>query len=252
MTTVFFAEGCTAPEKGRLLEDYLSGELTEAQAATFEEHYFACPACLEAIRVRQSGPHALVQSNRFATARARYLLGLMAAALVAAAAIFIMWRVGFGVRKDGSSATSLAELARATLPHYVPSAADERDDEPRRQFVEAMRFYGEGDLTRVVPGLEASWKGDPSRPETGYYLGAAFLVTNRVDRAIKTLAATVTLGESPFLDRSKLLLAKAYLRREEIDEARRVLHEVMESNGEVRSEAETLLDGIDRVSRAPR
>jgi hypothetical protein len=248
MTREEYAEGCTASEKGRLLEDYLGGELTEAQAVPFEDHYFTCRACLEAIRVRQSGPHILAQSDGFSRGRVRYLWGLMAATLLAAAVIVLMWRGGFGVGKDGTSATSLAELARATLPKYVPSTAGGSDDEPRRQFVEAMRSYDEGDPARVVAGLEASWKGDPSRPETGYYLGAAFLVTNRVDRAIETLGATIALGESPFLDRSKLLLAKASLRRDKIDEARRVLHEVVERNGEARSEAERLLNGIDRFS----
>lgn len=252
MNIVLYAEGCTAPDKGRLLEDYLNGELTEAQAASFEEHYFGCSACLEAIRVRQSGVHALARLSRAAPARMRLWWGVVAAALVIGATLYVVRRNGSPILSGRSSAASLAELSHAEPPKYAPTIAGGSDDEPRRLFVEAMRYYSAGDVDRAVAGLETSWRGDSARPETGFYLGAAFLVTNRVDRAIEALRTTVTLGESPFLERSKVLLAKAYLRREAIDEARRELREVVEGGGELRGEAARLLEGIELVAAGKR
>lgn len=249
MSTVYCPAGCTAPDKGRLLEDYLSGELTEAQATAFEGHYFECSVCLDAIRVRQSGPYALGRWDQTPRTRMRVRLGLIAASLVVGATLYVLCGSGVPNLSRRNPAATLADASRVTAPQYVPSIAGGSDDEPRRRFVDAMQTYSAGDPGGAIPGLEASWTADSSRPETGFFLGASYLVTNRVDRAIETFGTTVALGASPFRERSKILLAKAYLRREAMDDARRELREVAARGGELHDEAERLLDAMERVAK---
>jgi hypothetical protein len=51
--------GCVDPARGEALEAYLDRRLTAEEEAVFEEHYFACAACLETIRIRQALPAVL-------------------------------------------------------------------------------------------------------------------------------------------------------------------------------------------------
>jgi hypothetical protein len=248
MNKELFPEGCSAPDLGCLLEDYLANELPEDKLAVFEEHYFGCAACLEAIRVRQSGPHALAQWRKILKTRMRYRAGIGIVVVVAGAAWYAAWSGRLPGFSTTSASKSIADLSRVAAPVYVPSTAGGgREDAPRKQFVDAMRSYVAGGIVEATGGLEASWRADPSRPETGYYLGACYLVGNRVDGAIETLNATIALGESPFLDPSKILLAKAYLRRDAIGEARKELQDVLGRGGSSRSEALNLLEGIEHI-----
>ena len=240
MIDVLCPEGCTSPDMGRLLESYLNGELTEDKAEAFENHYFGCAACLGAIRVRQSGPHAFARWKLLSDGRNWLRLGLIAAALVVAATLYVMCGHGLSGPFVRNSGSSFAELSRVTPPSYAPSIVDGSDDESRQSFVEAMKSYSTNDLGRAVVGLEESWKGDHSRAETGFYLGASYLMSNRVDRAIETLRTTIALGESSFLDRSRILLARR-TSGGNVDHALRELREVRDP---IHDEAERLFEGI--------
>jgi hypothetical protein len=248
MNKELYPDGCTAPDLGCMLEDYLASELPEDKLTVFEEHYFGCAACLEAIRIRQSGPHALAQWRRILKTRMRFRVGIGIVIFVTGLTVYAVWSGWIPSSSIRGSSTSLADLSRVAAPAYLPSTAAGGEGAARQMFDEAMKSYTAGGIVEATPGLEASWRADPSRPETGYYLGACYLVGNRVDPAIETLSATIALGESPFLDRSKILLAKAYLRRDAIEDARRELQDVLGRGGSSGGEAKRLLEGIDRIS----
>ena len=61
-------------KSANLLEQYLLGELAEAERSAFEEHYFSCPACAEEV----------VTATKFLDNARRPLMRLAAEAPVAA------------------------------------------------------------------------------------------------------------------------------------------------------------------------
>jgi len=138
----------------------------------------------------------------------------------------------------------LAELARIEPPYYEPIRLRGATHEAQRRFRTAMESYLESDYVSAIPGLEEAAKLDPQAPNISFFLGACYLLTDRTSEGTETLQHTVDLGDTPFLEESLLLLAKANIGEGKLDAARSELQSVVALDGSFESEAKALLDSI--------
>jgi cytochrome c-type biogenesis protein CcmH/NrfG len=248
-------------------ERYLRRELDEEAAAAFEDHFFSCDECfasLQDLRALHDGLARTpvdVEVRRWGTRRVVWLVAAAAVLVLGSAGSFRLLRTG-AVRSPEqapavsaslpTTAETLLELARVDPPRWEPVRLRGPQDEAARRFGEAMKRYGQGDWNGALPGLREAARLDPKSPATGFYLGACALQAGRTGEAIGSLARTVALGDTPFVEEARYYLAKAHLRSGDVAAAREELRKVVAARGERREAARDLLSRLDAVTaRSP-
>ena len=140
---------CEQARKQDLIEKYVAGQLPDGEMAAFEEHYFGCAECLEAVQVGQaiqlSGFQSKVISMPVRTqTRPRWMVALSAAAALILAAL-VGWRVFVAQPQQtqivGQVVGNDPRLAAPIEPAVVPRQAD-----PEPQLLASNR-----DLGAVIP-----------------------------------------------------------------------------------------------------
>jgi len=75
------------------------------------------------------------------------------------------------------------------------------------------------------------------------------LLTGEPEAAIAQLRRTIALGESPYLEEARFYLAKAYLRRGELQAAESELRKTVELRGDREKEARELLQNVEAIRK---
>ncbi len=143
----------------------------------------------------------------------------------------------------GSAAeTQLMELARINPPHYTPITLRGATDPAQQLFRNAMVHYQAGHYAAAVPGLKEAAAKDPAAANIQFFLGASCLLSGQTDEAIIRLDQVIGMGSTPFLEESRLLLAKIFIHRRDPAAARDQLESVIEMNGDYVELARRLRD----------
>ncbi len=263
---------CDAVHSGDLVERYALGELSDAERSSFEDHFFACDSCFEAVRLMQS--LQAVADERPRTS----LPGLQAVAprrtrkwtmWGAAAAVVI---AGFGLAEMGRRAPrtevrtaqtnpaaaitvpgpspELQLLARVDAPRYTApnlrSAAPARDT----QFRAAMAKYAAGEYAVAAEALRGLANGGPETAAARFYLGICEMMTGDANDAAEHLRATASLGETPYLEEARFFLAKALLAKQDTAGATQALEQTIALTGDRETEARRLLEQLRHAAPA--
>jgi tetratricopeptide (TPR) repeat protein len=239
---------CTQVERDGITLKYILGKLDEEDRQAFEEHYFSCGACYEALAADMALETELAE-NRWrveersspAIWRPQWALAAAAAALVLVVGALLWFRVP-GPQMQPSSV--LAELSEVDPPPYAPKSLRGVENQARRELHAAMAPYQKGDFTMAIPLLEAVAQAQPTHPAAHFYLGACLLLTDRPEEALESLSRVVTLGESPFLDWALFYRGKAHLRLDNRNAADDDLSEVAGRGGELAAAAQEILDQL--------
>jgi len=262
---------CDKITRGEIAEKYVLGELSEPDREAFERHYFECSRCFEELqtyRALQLELKRAAPAIRAEPARTRipwaWTWAPTAAVVLLAVGIGLWFRQHATVPipvpapvvrapKVQASAEpplpTLQELAQVQPPPYVPTTLRGAEDEAQQRFREAMRHYLKGDYGAAIPGLRRAFELNPKTPEIRFFLGACHLLTGQTDAAIFHLRATVTLGDSPYLEEAHFYLAKAYIRKRILSAARRELISLVELHGEREKEARWLIEQIELLEK---
>lgn len=135
----------------------------------------------------------------------------------------------------------LARLARFEPPRYVPSVLRGAADQSTVSFQKAMKAYVAGNYGTAVPILREAAGLEPARPDIAFFLGASELLSGKTDGAITAFERTIAMGDTPFMEEARLYLAKAYLKRGDVERARAELETLKSLRGEWASEADAIL-----------
>ncbi len=248
-------------------ERYLAGTLSEPERDAFEEHYFACDRCFEALTIlkatreglRASGAPAPVTAHPPAPLampapkprRALWTgIGIAAALLAGAVALTNFHSappVPKTARVPASGAPSAAfELeARMDPPAWVPQVLRGAELASFQRFQQAMAPYAAHDYAAVSTGLRSVLEADPSSLDARYFLGICELLTGNLEPGIAELRSVIATGSaSPYLEEAHFYLGKALLRQGKLSEARKQFEWVAGQAGDLRDNAAAILNRL--------
>jgi len=241
---------CSRVRAEGIAESYLLGRLDEPDREAFEEHLVACAACADELAGLYTLKAELQRSREQIVADAAvrprtwhrpWVLAVAAAVLAVAAGLGVWMRL----QPASGPRPELAALAAIEPPAYAPMRLRGSEDEAARRFRVAMELYAAGDWNGALPGLRAAAALDPEAPQIAFYLGACALLAGETDEAIAELERTAALGDTPFLEEARFLLAKAHLRNGDLGSSGNELAEVIALDGDRRQEAQDLLKRLD-------
>lgn len=253
-------------------ERYVSGDMTEHEQSTFEQHFFTCDVCFERVRELQQvqaalrppgGAHAAPRRS------ARWIAGLSAAAMLVLSVGAWQWFSRTAPsHPTGSSAESspqtgvndasgrahtreaaIGALALVTPPSFTPVTTRGSDSGARRQFEAAMVKYGAGRYADAEAGLSAAVASAPDLAPAQFYLGVSRLLLGHPSDARPPLTAAASLGVSPWNEESHFYLAKAALAQDDVATAAKELKVAAASGAGPAGEATRLLAALADLPR---
>jgi tetratricopeptide (TPR) repeat protein len=238
---------CKVVTQDQIVERYAAGQLNQADTEAFEQHFFECENCYEALQDQGAMRAALSNAPReelspAAPSRADFNpWWLLAAAVLVAGLGLVLWLAPWA----GSPTDQVLIAASAVeAPPYEPSTLRSVVGEGELAFREAMAAYEEGDLAAAIPGLENAVALDEGLDKAHFYLGACYLLENRPEEAIDSLSHVAGFEDTPYSDWAHFYRAKAHLRLGDLDSALADLSEVISVGGELKSKAEEVLEQI--------
>ena len=268
---------CARVAREEILETYLAGRLAEQDREAFEEHYFGCPRCFDEIRTLQTIRDVLpTVTDKVESDTARPVIPWLPALGLAAVAAFAVGSALF-IRQQPASAPpvsttaaspkdtpvperpipqqpaqiasepSVEQLARVEPPRYEPLKLRGAPDEAAQRFQRGMERYGKADYAGAVENLRVAADLDPDGIHILFFLGISHLMLGQDDEAIGRLRGTIARGDSAYLEEAHWYLAKALLRRKDLDGAESHLKTVIQLRGSKRDEARQLLTQIGKI-----
>ena len=267
------AVNCEQVIRDALAEPYLRGELNEADQEAFERHYFECARCFDELETYRALGQALKEVDQLPLAEPAvrgasvHWMWAAAAATVVMAIALSLWlprTTPAPLEVPGTSPSavatpppamrppapapnvpSLTELAHVLPPTYTPATMRGASDDAARRFREAMQRYVTGDFAGAMAGLRVAARDHPDAPDIAFFLGVCSLLTGERAAAVGQLRRTIALGESPYLEEAHFYLAKAHLRRGELQAASSELAKTVQLRGDREKEARELLQRVE-------
>jgi TolA-binding protein len=273
---------CPLESEPELAEAYVAGTLSEAEQDAFEQHFFACAACLAQVQVLQEikdGVRRLPPATssyrpvRPARLAAPWLGLALAAGLVAAVGWW--WQgssapvppstVAVGPQAPSTPAPTapvtppateppapptrqaqLAQLALVVPPRYVPLAV--RGAAPAAgTFDAAMTHYVAGRYRDAAVELRALSEATPADPGIAFFWGVSELALGQAVGAREGLTRAIAADVQPYADEAHFYLAKAFLLDGDVERARRELQFSVEHEVGPEGEAARMLAALARL-----
>ena len=247
--TYLSMSACTRYPDDDVVLRYVTSDLAEPDLTVFEDHLFACDACLARVERYQAAQQVLArralpaiptvvpvgisgvgQSPR--RPMPLWLLGAIAASLVVVAGGLWSWqRVGAPSPKRiavqvapveasspsnvrNAAALQAAVLAMVAPPPYL-ALTTRGDGAETARFKEAMQAYTRADWATAAGRL-----ADRGHGRARFYQGIADLMRGEVAAATTTLDAARKSGVQPYARESVFYLGKAALQRGDVEQAR--------------------------------
>ncbi|MEO7274529.1 MAG: zf-HC2 domain-containing protein [Vicinamibacterales bacterium] len=265
-------------------EAYVAGELTDDEQARFEDHYFECEACFNAVQHLQD-LQAILPANRNAAGQPATIVppslplgrripgwAMVAAASLIAAAGLWGARTVLTPPADPAVATTAAvpttipptppespipaadpwlTLAVVTPPIYapLPTRAAASTTATARAFEAAMADYTAADYERAAAALSALSPRAPADARVQFFLGVTHLLAGQVELARAPLERAVATRLTPYADEAHFYLAKTALATRDRAQAEAELRKAIRLGAGPEGEAARLLDALQTLPR---
>jgi len=137
--------------------------------------------------------------------------------------------------------TALAEFSPPRYSQPLWRGASQTD------FERAMQRYSKGDYAAATPELLAALKADPANSAAQFFLGICYLMQGADDLGIARLKDTIALADSPEVEEAHYYLAKALLRKRDVNGAIAEVRQAIRLHGPRQREEQSLLESITEV-----
>lgn len=274
---------CTGSPAEVFALPYVEGNLPEAEAERFEEHYFDCPVCLDYLETIQAmgAGMARVPAPAFAKPQPRGLPAWprMTWAIGSAAAALLLIGITYRLvaHKDAGPATArtapapapavqpaapsatqppaadATQLADLELPAYA--AANLRGDGEDANFTAGMKAYSRSNCAAALPALARVAADSPDSRAARFYRGVCQMHTGDLSAAAAALRSVADEGDSPQQESAYYYLAQVALKRNDPGTAHRFLLETIALKGDLErragAEDRKVLDWVKAERPAP-
>jgi len=267
---------CTRyPDEDQILR-YVTSDLAESDLIVFEDHLFACDACLAQVQRYQAAQQVLERRTLPAMPTVVpiglsgggptpprqmpwWILGAVAASLVVAGGLWSWQRAAAPPVQQvaveaapveasspsnvrNAAALQVAVLAMVAPPPYLPMTT-RGDGAASARFTKAMQAYTRADWVAASQALATV-----DTAEARFYEGIADLMRGEPSQATTPLDAARTSGVEPYARESVFYLGKAALQRGDVAQARRWFDAALAGNASTGREAARLLAALDELA----
>ena len=264
---------CTRYPDDEVVLQYVAGDLDEPELVAFEDHLFACDACLARVERYQAAQQALatreipsapvvVASNTARPASSSHAIPWWALAIAASllvglavSAVYLRQAPAEQLQARtvpspppepspavGSSASALrvAVLAMVTPPPYLSLTTRGEGDS---RFSAAMQSYTRTDWAVASRELAAI-----DTTEARFYQGIADLMRGEGHAAVAALDAVRASGQQPYARESLFYIGKAALQRGDVPAARRSFAAARDAGAGPAGEAARMLASLSELT----
>ena len=229
---------CNEFEASGTIARYVAGNLDEAAAEDFENHYLTCVRCQTTVRAGAALRGSDI-SRATGTRTRRVMIG---AAITVAAASFAgisLWR--------GGDTRMLRDLGRVDVaPLYLGSPVRAADSRDAVLFDSAMTLYGARRYQDAARVLESARASSNDVPALNFFLGASHLLAGAPERAAAAFGVVIDAGESLYLTEAYLYRAKAQLQQGRRSAALADLRTAGQRGGAAGESAQQLLEQLEQ------
>jgi hypothetical protein len=264
---------CSGERAEAVAEEYLRGDLPQAEALSFEEHCLECDACFEHVRVLEAVRDTLVEKHWMKPPVWAAVTMAAAAALIVAVAVQ-HWYAGTShlsrpqsvsqvpvekqvappqpvqstrpepdAPKTGSKPTNLALLADKSLPPFRETQL--RGASAGEHFESGMRAYAANDCATAIGELKRVPRSSDRGEAVVLYAGACQYQLRNLAAARASLTQLASNQDSPLTEVARYYLAQVELAQNHAAEARRWLNEVVSLHGDYEARASAQLKKIN-------
>jgi hypothetical protein len=276
---------CTGSPAEVLALPYVEGNLPEAEAERFEEHYFDCPVCLDYLQTIQAmgAGMARVPAPAFAKPQPGRLLAwpVMTWAIGSAAALLLLTGITYRLvaHRDAGPTTARTAPAPAPAPAVQPAAtlgkqppaadatlladlelpayaaANLRGDSEDANFTAGMKAYSRSNCAAAMPALARVAADSPDSRAAKFYRGVCQMHAGDLSAAAATLRPVADAGDSPQQESAYYYLAQVALKRNDPGTAHKLLFETIALKGDLEWQAgvedRKVLDLVKAEREAP-
>jgi len=252
---------CTGAPADQWLEEYVAGTLPEAEALSFEEHYFACPVCLAQVEALEAAagqvrdepvdlPAAPGRLPVRSPIRWPVFAGALAATIVAAFLGFRIWQQGAAPAQGSSQsqpampqrAADLAQMADLALPPF--RATTVRGESKKGRFDVGMQAYAAGNCPAAIDALARVPAASERATVAQFYAAACRMKLADYAGAAQGFEAIARAGDSAFQEAAMYYLAQTELARNDAGSARSELEQVVALDGDFALRARRQLNAL--------
>lgn len=240
---------CSHFTEGDVPERYVRGDLDPPVALAFEEHYFSCEDCFEALRQLRElrdgleSQRASMEVSPRAVAPTVWQVSVAVVAFLLAAGA--AWTLGRGAGTGPPDAqTAFGELVAIDPPVYSPVRLRGSHSDGNESFEAAMARYSKEDWAGALPGLRKAANLEPQRTQFAFFLGVCALMAGNTDEAVESLSRAIVGGDTTYIEDSRFFLGKAHLRAGNLTAARFQFQKTVELQGGRSAEARRILDRL--------
>jgi tetratricopeptide (TPR) repeat protein len=249
---------CDDVAPNAVAEQYVAGQITDAEQDAYEAHYFECPHCLDDLRTLQAIRNSLSARTRAANQNTRPRWWSLAAAVLFAAALGWWWmnRAPARVEVRREPTTNIDpnagryarydQLARIEPSPYTESRF-RGASEAEMKFRAAMRLYAQNDFTGAVPGLAGAAHLDPQSSAIRFYLGLSELLTGKDADGERDLRLVAAKEDALQAGDAHYYLGLALLKKHDADAALGELRRAIASQSASSADAQRLIAAIQAV-----
>jgi len=260
-------KSCTGSPAEQFLEPYLQGVLPEAEAESFEEHYFDCPVCLARLEALQAVARKLASEPRGPIRKPipwPTRVGTRLGAFGAIAALLLLGFFVYRFRADSGppdiarsapqtappsapanpgtpakpstlASQSVSRLADLTLPAF--QGANLRGQSRDAHFEAGMKDYTSHAYLRAIKDLSQVPPQDEDAGTAKFYSGICQMRLGNLPAARTSLRAVADAGDSPQQEAALYYLAQTALLSDDAGAARRNLQRVVALHGDFEARA---------------
>lgn len=224
------------------IEKYLAGELSPHARQEVENHLLDCPLCSDAVEGFQEirptlfpGSFEEWKASRSLPAKQsrtilRQLRPFFRIAAVLAVLIITWWLLLRPAQNPDL-------FARFYQPYTLDIPVNTRSPlspllsiELHEKLPTALKAYDNGNFSTALEGLEDVLATDPKNETAAFYAGMSCLELGKYDEAIELLS-TIANGQGNYAAQAKWYLALTYLKKQQPEQAKELLQQIVSTNG---------------------